>query len=84
MGTDFVHSLYYNDFTYVGEMKRSWNSRGSEHKPGIRNNRESAIKVHAETTDHDISINHVQILQKNVDNWQKRIFLEWVALHTKE
>ena len=60
----------------VGETKRSRNSRGSEHKPGTRNNRESAIKDHAETTDHDICVNHVQILEKNVNNWHKRIFLE--------
>ena len=62
------------DFTYVGETKRSWNSRGSEHKPDTRNNRESAIKDHAETTDHDIFVNHVQILEKNVNNWHKRFF----------
>ena len=47
----------------VGETKRSWNSRGSEHKLGTGNNRESAIKDHAETTDHDISINHIEILE---------------------
>ena len=40
---------------------------GGEHKPGTNNNKESAIKDHAETTDHDID---------NVNNWHKRIFLE--------
>ena len=34
------------------------------------------LKTMPITTDHDISINHVQILEKNVNNWQKRIFLE--------
>ena len=51
-----------------------------KHKPGTRNNRQSVIKDHAETTDHDIDINHVQILEKNVDNWYKRI----VALHKRQ
>ena len=60
----------------AGETKRSWNSRGSEHKPGTHNNRESALKDHAETADHDISINHGQMLEKNVNNWQKITFLE--------
>ena len=64
------------DFTYIGETKRSWNSRGGEHKPGTNNNKESAIKDHAETTDHDIDTGYVEILEKNVNNWHKRIFLE--------
>ena len=52
------------DFTYVEEIKRSWNSRGSEHKPGTRNNRESVFKDHAETTtDCDICVNYIQILE---------------------
>ena len=64
------------DFTYIGETKRSWNSRGGEHKPGTNNNKESAIKDHVETTDHDIDTGYVEILEKNVNNWHKRIFLE--------
>ena len=64
------------DFTYIGVTKRSWNSRGGEHKPGTNNNKESAIKDHAETTDHDIVTSYVEILEKNVNNWHKRIFLE--------
>ena len=45
------------NFTFVGETKNLWNSHGSKHKPGFwHNNRESAIKDHAETTDHDICI----------------------------
>ena len=64
------------DFTYIGETKRSWNSRGGEHKPRTNNNKESAIKDHAETTDHDNDTGYVEILEKNVNNWHKRIFLE--------
>ena len=30
-------------FTYVGESKRSWDSRGKEHNPGRRTNNESAF-----------------------------------------
>ena len=51
------------DFTYIGETKRSWNSRGGEHKPGTNNNKELAIKDHAETTDHHIDIGYVEILE---------------------
>ena len=64
------------DFTYIGETKRSWNSRGGEHKPGTNNNKESAIKDQAETTDHDNDTGYVKILEKNVNNWHKRIFRE--------
>ena len=49
---------------------------GGEHKPGTNNNKESAIKDHAETTDHDIDTGYVEIIEKNVNNWHKRIFLE--------
>ncbi|XP_078353258.1 uncharacterized protein LOC144638030 [Oculina patagonica] len=58
------------DFAYVGESKRSWNSRGAEHKPGTRSNNESAIRFHAETTDHDIHPDYVEILERNVNNRQ--------------
>jgi hypothetical protein len=63
-------------FVYIGESKRSWNSRGAEHKPGTRGNNESAIKQHAETTRHDIHPNYVEILERGVSNRQKRLFLE--------
>lgn len=66
-------------FTYVGESKRSWNSRGVEHKPGVRSNNESANRDHAQTTDHDIHPDYVEILERNV-NRQEHIFLE--ALHS--
>ena len=68
------------DFAYVGESKRSWNSRGAEHKPGTRSNNESAIRFHAETTDHDIHPDYVEILERNVNNRRQRLFLE--ALHS--
>ncbi len=42
-------------FTYIGESKRSWNSRWAEHKPGTRRKIESAIKEHAETTGHEVA-----------------------------
>ena len=45
-------------FTYIGESKRNWKSRGTEHKPGRTNGKvSSAVKQHAETTDHDIHPN---------------------------
>ena len=44
-------------FTYVGESKRSWKSRGLEHKPGTNRNIGSAVKQHAKTTGHDIHPN---------------------------
>ena len=68
------------DFAYVGESKRSWNSRGAEHKPGTRSNNERAIRFHAETTDHDIHPDYVEILERNVNNRKQRLFLE--ALHS--
>ena len=63
-------------FTYVGESKRSWSSRGAEHDPGRASNRESAIKQHAESTDHNIHPRDAQILERGVTNYHKRLFLE--------
>ena len=54
--------------------------RGAEHKPGTRSNNESAIRFHAETTDHDIHPDYVEILERNVNNRKQRLFLE--ALHS--
>ena len=51
-------------FTYICESKRSWYSQGSEHKPGTRPEKFSAIKQHAETTDHDIRPKYVEIKEK--------------------
>ncbi len=53
---------------------------GAEHKPGTRSNNESAIRFHAETTDHDIHPDYVEILERNVNNRQQRLFLG--ALHS--
>ena len=69
-------------FTYVGESKRSWISRGAEHKPGTRSNNESAIRHHARTTDDDIHRDYVEILERNLNNRQERLFLE--ALHSTQ
>ena len=40
-------------FAYIGESKHSWNSRRVEPDPGCASNSESAIKQHAESTDHN-------------------------------
>ena len=64
------------DFVYIGETKRSWKSRWAEHKPGTRPQIESAIEVHAETTGHDVCMEDVEILEKGVNNYNGRIFLE--------
>ena len=64
------------NFTYIGESKRSWNSCGPEHKPGTRSSNDSFIKEHAETTDHDVHPNYVQILERGVDNLSTCLFLE--------
>ena len=62
------------------ESKRSWNSRGAEHKPGTRSNNESAMRHHAETTDHDIHPDYLEIIERNLNNRQEGLFLE--ALHS--
>ena len=67
-------------FTYVGENKRSWKSRGAEHKPGNNGNMGSAVKQHAETTGHDIYPNYASILETGVKTKNKRLFLE--SLHS--
>ena len=64
-------------FTYVGECRRNWKSRGPEHKPGTNLN--SAIKEHAET-DHDIRPSYTNILETGVSGKNKRLFLE--SLHS--
>lgn len=67
-------------FVYVGESKRSWNSRGLEHKPGTRRQNDSAIRHHAESTGHDIHPNEVIILERGISNKRERLFLE--SLHS--
>ncbi len=61
-------------FTYIGESKRSWSSRGADHDPGRASNSESAIKQHAESTEHNIHPKDAQILLRAVINYS--IFLE--------
>ena len=66
-------------FAYVGESKRSWKSRGAEHKPGTNGNINSAIKHHAEIG-HDIHPSYAEILETGVSSKNKRLFLE--SLHS--
>ena len=63
-------------FTYIGESRRSWTSRGAEHDPGRASNTESAIKQHAESTDHNIYPRDAQILERGINSYNKRLFLE--------
>jgi len=67
-------------FTYIGESKRSWKSQRAEHVPGTNGNVGSAVKQHAETTDHNIHPNYASILETGVRNKDKRLFLE--SLHS--
>ena len=63
-------------FTYVGESKRCWKSRGAENKPGANGNIGSAVKQHAKTSGHDIHPKYVNILETGVKIKNKRFFLE--------
>lgn len=63
-------------FTYVGESKRLWSSRRAENDPGHVSNRESAIKQHTESTDHNIHPQNAQILERGVNNYHNWLFLE--------
>ena len=63
-------------FTHIGENKRSWSSGGAEHDPGRVSNSESAIKQHAESTEHNIHPKDAQILERGVTSYSKRLFLE--------
>ena len=67
-------------FTYAGESKRSWKSRGAEYKPGTNEIIGSAIKQHADTTGHDIHPNYANILETSMKTKNKRLFLE--SLHS--
>ena len=66
-------------FTYVGESRRNWKSRGTEHKPGTNGNVNSAIKQHAESA-HDIHHSYANILETGLSGKNKRLFLE--SLHS--
>ena len=67
-------------FTYIGETKRAWETRYLEHKPGVRKQNYSAVKDHAEITGHEVRSTDVEILERGVNNHQKRLFLE--AIHS--
>ena len=76
--TGIVYKVQCNDclFTYIGEIKCSWSSRGAEHDPGRTCNREAAIKQHAQKTDHDIHPRDAMILERGITSYTKRLFLE--------
>ena len=69
-------------FTYIDETKRAWETRWLEHKPGVRKQNYSAVKDHAETTGHEVRSTDVEILERGVNNHQKRLFVE--AIHQSE
>ena len=81
--TGIVYKVECKDcnFAYVGESKRCWASRSVEHDPARAASKESAIRFHAERTDHDIHPRHARILEKNVNHYGERIFLE--SLHSQ-
>ena len=83
--TGVVYKMECKDctFSYVGgeESKRCWASRSLEHEPARAACKTSALRHHAETTDHNILPQHGRILEMNVRNYGKRLFLE--SLHSE-
>ena len=73
--TGIVYKVKCHDcsFTYIGESKRSWSSRGAEHNPGRASNSESAIKQHAESTEHNIHPKDAQIIERGVISYSKSV-----------
>ena len=65
-GIDYKVKCKSCSFVYIGESKRSWNSRGAEHEPDSKWNNDSAIKNHAETTGQHIHLNHVESLERGI------------------
>lgn len=63
-------------FIYVGESKRSWNSRGAEHDPGRAGNSESAIEQQVESSDHKIHPKDVHVIERGAINYHKPLFME--------
>ena len=59
-------------FKYVGESKRSWKSRWGEHKPGLRSKIKSAIKDHAGSRGHNVSMDNAVILKKESTQFRKK------------
>ena len=81
--TGIVYKIKCNDcdFTYVGESKRCWTSRSVEHDPARAASKLSAVRLHAEKTDHNIHPRHARILEKHVNHYGERLFLE--SLHSQ-
>ena len=84
--TGVVYKMECKDCTFSyfflgggGESKRCWASRSLEHEPARAACKTSALRHHAETTDHNILPRHGRILEMNVHNYGKRLFLE--SLH---
>ena len=83
MASDFAYKVSCRtcpSFTYFGESKRSWKSRGAEHKPRTNGNVGSAVKQHVEITGRDIHPNYENVLETGVNSKNKRLFLE--SLHS--
>ena len=71
---------------YVGESKRSWKSRGAEHKPGTNGNIGTTVKQHAETTGHDIHPNYANILEtveKTKNKKKLHSFLDKISVNER-
>ena len=65
---------------YVRESKYSLSLRVAKHELGCMSNRESAIKQHAKSTDHNIHPRDTHILQHGVNNYHKRPLVEsWLS-----
>lgn len=58
---------------------------GAEHKLATRGKNDLAIKKHAEMTGHDVYLNYLEILEREVNNRRKSLFSESLhfALTTK-
>ena len=63
-----------------GETKRAWETRYLEHKPEVRKQNYSAVKDHEESTGHEVRSTDVKILERGVNNHQKRLFLDAIHL----
>ena len=74
--TGFYENVKCHDcpFTYIGESKRSWSSRGVD--PGRACKGESAIKQHTQRTDHDTHPREATNLERGIKRYTKRLFLE--------
>ena len=64
----------------MGQSKRNLKSCWAEHKPGVRPEIKSPVQDHAECSGHNVTMNNVSILEKNVHNLDKRAFFESLYL----